>query len=439
MAGDPTNTSWVESANRAHNGFPLQHLPLCVFRDPRSAQPHRIGVGIGNAILDLPAALDAGLLAPLDAPLREALRQPVLNNLLALGLDASAALRAALTGLLASGSAHAADGAALLVAQAQADYALPVAVGDYTDFLTSYHHALNVGTLFRPDAPVLPNFASLPIAYHGRASSVEVSGAPVYRPLGQFRASHHSPDIVFGPSRRLDFEMELGAYIGPGNQRGRAIPLAQADGHLAGLCLLNDWSARDLQAWESQPLGPFLGKNFLTTVSPWVVSPHALAPYRTAPSPRRATDPAVLGYLAHGGDASLATFAIQTEVHLRTAQMRAQGLDAHLIARADFARDTSWTFAQMVAHHTINGCNLRPGDLLGSGTISGPTPGTEGSLLEMTQGGQRPLRLPTGETRQFLDDGDEVVLSAFCERPGLPRLSFGECRGTVLPADSAVA
>lgn len=323
------------------------------------------------------------------------------------------------------------------MAQADAQFGLPAVIGDYTDFLTSYHHAHNVGTLFRPDAPVLPNFSSLPIAYHGRSSSIEVSGAPVYRPNGQYRATHHGTDIVFGPSRRLDLEMELGAFIGRGNARGHPIAVDEAGEHLAGLCLLNDWSARDIQAWESQPLGPLLGKNFVSTISPWVVSPLALAPYRTAPAPRRPQDAPLQPYLRYAGDTSLAALEIHVEVRLGTARMRARGLPPRTVSTALFSRDCDWTFDQMIAHHTINGCNLRPGDLLGSGTISGPDAGTEGSLLELTHGGKRPLDLGEGETRTFLEDGDEVVLTAYCERPGLPRIGFGECRGVVQPATAA--
>jgi fumarylacetoacetase len=426
--------SWVESANIDGNGFPLQNLPLCVFRKAGTTQAWRIGVGIGDSILDLPATLQEGLLPGLGAELEAALMQPVLNRYFALAQPASARLRQSLTALLSIDAPTAGPCAAHLLPQAQAEFGLPALIGDYTDFLTSFNHAFNVGTLFRPDSPVLPNFSSLPIAYHGRSSSIEVSGAPVYRPHGQFRASHNSPDIVFGASKRLDFEMELGAFIGKGNDRGHPIAVDDADAHIAGFCLLNDWSARDIQSWESQPLGPFLGKNFVSTISPWVVVSEALAPYRTAPLARRAEDGAVQDYLRYKRDTALAALEIFTEVRLSTARMRANADTPHVISKALFSRDSHWTFAQMVAHHTVNGCNLRPGDLLGSGTLSGPVPGTEGSLLELTHGGKKPLQLPGGETRTFLQDGDELSLSAFCERPGLPRIAFGECRGTVQPA-----
>ena len=426
--------SWVESANVAGNGFPLQNLPLCVFRRAGTQQVFGIGAGIGDYIFDLREALHCGLFAGIDSALANALIEPVLNAYFTLGQQAEVALRTRLINLLTAGSEDESNCLAYLVRQDEVEFSLPAVIGDYTDFLTSYNHAYNVGTLFRPDSPVLSNFSSLPIAYHGRSSSIEVSGAPVYRPNGQFRASHNSPEILFGPTRRLDLEMELGAFIGKGNARGTPIPVDVADSHIAGLCILNDWSARDIQSWESQPLGPFLGKNFVSTISPWVVSLQALEPYRTAPLMRRPEDPPLQAYLQNNEDSSLSAFEIFVEVRLRTARMTASGLQAQTISKALFSRDSYWTFAQMIAHHTINGCNLRSGDLLGSGTISGPGPGTEGSLLELTQGGKLPVHLPAGETRTFLEDGDEVTLTAFCERPGLPRIGFGECRGIVQAA-----
>ena len=424
--------SWVQSANRDDADFPLAHLPLCVFRPAGTDAIARIGVGIGQEVFDLRRAWRLGLLDTLAPELRRACAAPSLNVLFAAGRAASRALRAALTALLQEGAPDQERSASCLLPQSQAAFELPAQVGDYTDFLASYNHAHNVGSLYRPDNPVLPNFSSLPVAYHGRASSLVVTDEPVCRPQGQFRAAPQDTATVFGPSRKLDFEMELGVFVGPGNARGHAIAVDAADAHVAGFCVLNDWSARDLQEWESQPLGPFLGKNFATTLSPWVVSPEALEPYWVEIA--RPASPPLKDYLRHAPSSSRASFEIVTEVRLCTQRMRAQGQAAQLIATALFSRDIVWSFAQMIAHHTVNGCKLRPGDLLGSGTVSGPTPGSEGCLLELTRGGRAPLTLANGETRTYLQDGDEIVLTAFCARPGLPRIGFGECRGRIVPA-----
>jgi fumarylacetoacetase len=309
---------------------------------------------------------------------------------------------------------------------------LPATIGDYTDFFVSIHHATNVGKLFRPDSPLLPNYKWVPIGYHGRASTVRPSGVPVRRPNGQRKRPDETAPS-FGPCRNLDYELELGVWIGPGNEQDTPIPIGRAAEHVAGYCLLNDWSARDVQAWEYQPLGPFLSKSFATTVSPWLVTPEALAPFRTAQPARPAGDPAPLPYLLDEADQREGAFEIELEVLLRTERMRAAGRKPHRLSLGS-TRHMYWTVAQLVAHHTSNGCNLRPGDLFGSGTISAPTPDGYGSLLEITRGGQESVALPDGETRAFLEDGDEIVLRARARREGAAPIGFGECRAVVLPA-----
>lgn len=422
---DPAQASWVPSAQRPGGDFPLQNLPHGVFRRHGSAEPWRGGVAIGDEILDLQAALAAGLFGPGVREAAAAAAGPTLNPLMALGPAAWRALRLALWQLLRADSPQAALAAGCLVPQAQADMALPAAVGEFADFFSSWHHMVNAGRIFQPDAPPLPNFRWLPIAYHGRASTVAVSGTPVRRPWGQTRAPGTEAP-VHAPVQRLDHELELALWVGPCNAHGQPVPVADAEGHLFGVGLLNDWSARDVQAWESMPLGPFLAKNFHTSVSPWIVTLQALAPYRCA-LPRTAEDPPTLPHLQAGG---LAGIDIQLQALLCTAQGGAQEMP---ISRSSF-RHAYWAPAQMLAHHTEGGCALRPGDLLGTGTQSGPADGEQGCLLELTQGGRRPLKLPSGERRLWLQDGDTVVLRAWCERPGAARIGFGECRGTVLPA-----
>jgi fumarylacetoacetase len=424
--------SWVASAHDEGTDFPLENLPLCVFRRAGSAQDWRIGSAIGSQILDLRQAVETGLLTGLPAALIEACGQASLNALFGLGTDSVRALRLKLQALLADVAEDRQRTQTCLVPQVDAEHALPMQVGDYTDFLSSYNHAYNVGMMLRPGEPVLPNFHTIPIAYHGRSSSLLVSGEPVYRPRGVQRVAHGSNETRFGPTARMDLEVELGAFIGPGNARGRSIPVDDADQHVLGLCVLNDWSARDIQSWETQPLGPFLGKNFATTLSPWVVCIDALEPYNVAPAARRAEAPPLQAYLQTSAESR--TYEIHLETHLSTQKMRDSGLAAVLVSRSLFSRDSVWTFAQMVAHHTVNGCNLRTGDLLGSGTLSGPEPGSEGCMLELTRGGNEPLALPGGESRRFLEDGDEVTITAFCERPGLARIGFGRCVARIAPA-----
>jgi fumarylacetoacetase len=386
--------------------FPIENLPFGVFR--HDAEPH-IGVAFEDHILDLHACTDAGLL---DEP---SLLQPRLNAFMARGREAARATRTRVAELLMRGSAD-----EHLVPRSGAEMLMPVAVGDYTDFYASVHHATNVGSMFRPDNPLLPNYKWLPIGYHGRASSIVVSGTPVRRPNGQTRDGEAPP--LFGPSKRLDYEMELGMVIGQGNTLGEPIPAGDALEHVFGFCLVNDWSARDIQTWEYQPLGPFLAKNFATSISPWIVTIDALEPFRTHAYERAEGDPEPLPYLRDD-----VGFDINVEVWLRTAKMT----DPVRLSRGNF-RDMYWTVAQLIAHHTSNGCNLVPGDLLASGTISGTTKDSRGSLLELAWRGTEPLQLPTGETRKFLEDGDEVILRAYCEREGHATIGFGECRGVVV-------
>jgi fumarylacetoacetase len=434
---DPDLRSWVESANAAGGDFPIQNLPFGVFRARGRTEPACIGVAIGEHILDLDRCRRAGLLGGLPPGVEEACGAPLLNPLMALGRSPAAALRRRLSEILRSDATGAARDQALLFPLAEAELLLPAAVGDYTDFYASVFHATSVGRLFRPENPLLPNYKHVPIAYHGRSSSLVASGTSFHRPRGQTKEpAAESP--AFGPSRRLDCELEVGFFVGAGNELGRAIPIGEAEEHIFGCSLVNDWSARDIQAWEYQPLGPFLAKNFATTVSPWVVTLEALAPFR-APAFRRPTgDPEPLPYLSSPRDAEEGGLDIHLEIHLRSEAMRRRGLEPVRLSRST-CRDLYWTPAQMLAHHTSNGCNLRPGDLIASGTVSGAGEGSAGSLLELTHGGSRPLRLPAGEERTFLADGDEVILKAWCEREGCARIGFGECRGVVRPALEGVA
>ena len=422
---DPHLASWVPGANQAGGDFPIQNLPFCVFRPHGAYEPFRGGVAIGDMVLDLRAACGLGVFHGLAGQAAEAACAGALNGLMAMGPVAWSALRLALSRLLRAGACEADSLQACLVAQTAAEYAVPAQIGDYTDFLTSVHHMRNAGRIFQHDAPDLPHFKWLPIAYHGRSSSVEVSGASFHRPLGQTRPAG-ADQPVFGPSKRLDYEMELGFFVGAGNQRGEPILIDDAEHHVFGMCLLNDWSARDVQAWEAMPLGPFLAKNFMTSISPWIVTMEALAPYRCA-LPREAGDPPTFAHLQPRGGHAQSGVDIQLEVRLQTAASRANEMR---LSRSSF-RHCYWSPAQMVAHHTENGCNLRPGDLLGTGTQSGPGDGEQGCLLELTEGGRKPLTLPNGDTRTFLEDGDTVILRAWCERDGHARIGFGECRGTV--------
>jgi fumarylacetoacetase len=428
---DPALRSWVESANSPDADFPLQNLPFGVFRRHGSDEPFRGGVAIGDQILDLAAAQKVGAFAEDAAAAATACGQSTLNAFMALGPDAWSALRLTLSRTLRLGAPEASALGSCLVPQSEAEYAVPAQIGDYTDFYTSIHHATNVGRLFRPDNPLLPNYKWVPIGYHGRASTIGVSGQTFPRPVGQTMApGSQTPD--FGPSKRLDYELEVGVFVGVGNNQGERITLQEAERHVFGLCLLNDWSARDIQAWEYQPLGPFLSKNFASTISPWIVTLEALAPYRLAWT-RAEGDPQPLAYLDSLDTRERGAIDIQLEVALETEAMGRERHPAARLACTSF-KHSYWTVSQMVTHHTVNGCGLKPGDLLGSGTESGPTPEEAGSLLELTVGGKQPVQLPNGETRSFLEDGDTVILRAWCEKPGAARIGFGECRSTVLPA-----
>jgi len=428
-------TSWVGTANEPDSGFPLQSLPFCAFTSTPDATPH-LGIGIGAFILDLHHLSEAKLLAELPTNLQTACMASTLNSLMRCSPVAWSALRKRLTDLLITIEPRSDRNtdqqrlvASLMLPQAKAIFHKPVATENYTDFYASLHHATNVGKLFRPDAPLLPNYPWLPIGYNGRASSLIISGTPIRRPHGQLKLTDPTP--VFQPTNQLDYELEVAAYIGTGNPLGTPIPIADAPAHLFGLSLLNDWSARDIQSWEYQPLGPFLGKSFATSLSPWVIPIEALAPNRTPLAPRPATNPAPLPYLTEPAAAS--GFDVTLEVLLSTAHMREHNLPPTPLSTSNL-RDLYWSFAQMIAHHTSNGCNLLPGDILASGTISGPNPASEGCLLELTRRGTVPLQLPNGELREFLADGDEIILRGTCQRAGLPTITLGECRGTILPA-----
>ena len=428
-------TSWVESAARSDTDFPVQNLPLGCYRV--GGETGRPGVAIGDDILDLAAASEVNLMSPdIAALVTRCVDEQALNPLLAAGADAFGLLRQEVSRLLRTGTPEGERArlvrARLLVPIAHADLLLPARIGDYTDFYASIAHATNVGSMFRPDNPLLPNYKYVPIGYHGRASSIVPSGTAVRRPEGQSREDAAAPPLV-GPTGRLDYEMEVGAVIGSGNRLGTTIPIADAERHVAGLCLVNDWSARDIQSWEYQPLGPFLAKNFATTVSPWIVSLQALAPFRVPAYARPAGDPAPLPYLSDATNERAGGVDITLEVLLSSARMRDEGTRAVRVSLGSFTA-MYWTIAQLVTHHASNGCDLRPGDLLASGTVSGPSPESRGCLLERTWRGTEPLALPGGEVRRFLEDGDEVVFRGTCRAPAAVAIGFGECRGVVVPA-----
>ncbi len=422
---NPDASSWVPGADE-HAEFPIQNLPLGVFS--LGTGDRRIGCAIGDFILDLAALAEKGMIS---GPFAAALGSDRLNPLFALPGEDRLALRHATFALLTSMAGRVRIEGDLHPA-VDCTMHLPCAIGDYTDFYVGIHHATNIGRQFRPDNPLLPNYKYVPIGYHGRASSVRASGEPVIRPKGQRKPPDaDAPD--YGPCRRLDYELELGVWIAGENGIGETVAIGSARERIAGLCLLNDWSARDLQAWEYQPLGPFLAKNFLTTVSPWVVTAEALAPFGVAQQPRPAGDPRPLPYLWDEADQASGALAVELEVHLSTAAMRQAGRPAVRLSHGP-AGNMYWTMAQMIAHHASSGCNLRPGDLLGTGTISGTTRDSFGSLMEISAGGSDPVSLADGEQRAFLADGDEIVMSAFARRAGYRSIGFGRCAGMVLPA-----
>ena len=427
--------SWVESANDRTTDFPIQNLPFGVFQRSDHA-PARVGVAIGEQILDVNTAHGLGLFTGPARAGAAACAGGTLNPLMALGADVRHALRTGLVDVLRSDTdagARARDAARdVLVAAADVEMLVPAEIGDYTDFYASIHHATNVGSMFRPDNPLLPNYKHVPIGYHGRASSIGVSGGTVRRPSGQVKADA-DPAPTFGPTKRLDYELEIGAYVGPGNALGEPVPIEQAEDHIFGLCLVNDWSARDVQAWEYQPLGPFLAKNFATTVSPWIVTLEALAPFRAPAFQRAAGDPTPLPYLNSSDNETSGAIDVRLEVWLRTERMRREDMAAMKVSTVSFT-EMYWTIAQLLTHHASNGCNLRSGDLIASGTVSGATKDSRGCLLELTWRGAEPITMPTGEQRRFLEDGDEVVFRGHCEREGFARVGFGECRATVVSA-----
>jgi fumarylacetoacetase len=421
---DPSRISWVQGAAPGSD-FPVQNLPLGIFSEAKGLR--RPGVAIGDYILDLASAADF-----FDEAWREDLSQPVLNAWLSRGPEAHRALRHRLFELLTD-ERYRDDLEVSLLGQSEVRLHVPCLIGDYTDFYVGIHHATNVGKQFRPDNPLLPNYKYVPIGYHGRASSIRASGEPVIRPNGQSKP----PDAdapEYGPCRRLDYELELGIWIGRGNELGQSIPLDEAGQHIAGYCLLNDWSARDLQAWEYQPLGPFLAKNFLTSVSPWIVSADALEPFRSSTPPRPQGDPEPLPYLDNEADRQSGGLSIQLQVTLTTEQMRRSGIEPFVLSRGRADAAMYWSAAQIVAHHSSNGCNLQPGDLIGTGTLSTDSDQGLGSLLEISRGGKQPVKLRSGEARGFLEDGDEICLTAWCEGEGAVRIGLGECVGRVVSA-----
>jgi len=429
---NPSLTSWVASANQENTDFPIQNLPFAIFRRAGSSEAFRGGVAIGDQVLDLGAAKGSGVFNGLAQAALAVCDNPELNGFMAMGKEAWSALRLALSEALTSGSDAEAKLADCLISQDDVEYSMPCRIGDYTDFYTSIHHATSVGSLFRPDNPLLPNYKWIPIGYHGRSSSIEVSGHDFKRPKGQLKPPTAEVPVL-SPCKRLDYEMEVGIYIGKGNDLGDIINLDNAEDHVFGMCLFNDWSARDIQGWEYQPLGPFLAKNFVSTVSPWIVTTEALAPYKTTWT-RDEADPQPLPYLESDANRTGGSFDIQLEVQLETEKMRAAGEPASHLSLSNF-KHSYWTVAQMVAHHTVNGCNLQPGDMFGSGTQSGPNPEEAGSMLELSNGGKQTITLDNEETRTFLEDGDCVIMRGWCQKDGAARIGFGEVSATVLAAD----
>lgn len=425
---DPQLRSWVESANSDETDFPIQNLPFGVARKLGSSDPFACMVAIGEFALNLKALHHTGVLT---SEALDACQSSTLNDFMSLGQAAWSGLRSDLSHLLAAGVSDPAAVEKCLVAQSDLEYSLPATIGDYTDFYTSIHHATNIGRLFRPDNPLLPNYEWVPIGYHGRSSSIGVSGQEFHRPRGQLKLPDSDEPIV-DACRRLDYELEVGIFVGAENQLGQPVSIDQAESHVFGLCLLNDWSARDIQAWEYQPLGPFLAKSFASTISPWIVTMEALAPFRS-PFSRAEAHPSPLPYLTSEENSSRGAVDMRLEVLIQTAQMKNSRMPPERLSKSNFT-DSFWTVAQMLTHHTVNGCNMKPGDLFGSGTMSGSVEGSQGALIEITNGGSKPVTLGSGEQRTFLEDGDTILLKARCERDGAASIGFGDCAGTVLPA-----
>ena len=424
-------TSWVESANIKGCDFPIQNLPFAEFRTKNTNEKFRGGVAIGDQVIDLAKLSHLNIFTGDAKTALDAASESTLNTFMGLGKQYWSALRLALSKALREGAQQQKEMQSTLIAQADIEFSLPCRIGDYTDFYTSIYHATAVGSLFRPDNPLLPNYKWVPIGYHGRSSSIDVSGQTFHRPKGQTKA----PDAdtpSFGPCKRLDYELELGIYLGKGNALGDAIAIENAENHVFGFCVFNDWSARDLQAWEYQPLGPFLAKNFASTVSPWIVTTEALAPFRTSWT-RDENDPQPMPYLESAANREQGAFDIQMDVKIQTQKMRDENHQPKQVSASSF-KHSYWTVAQMVTHHTVNGCNFMPGDMLGSGTQSGPTHKEAGSLLELSRGGKEKITLSNGEQRSFLEDGDNVIMRGWCEKPGYARIGFGSVESTVLPA-----
>jgi fumarylacetoacetase len=431
---DPNLKSWVESANDPNTDFPIQNLPFCGFEYPGSDGGLGIGVAIGDKVLDFSGCEEAGLIGDKNLAESVGLTFGDLNELMRVGdMSFLAPLRKIAMDLLSENASHIDKVASLLFSRDEIRIRRPFRIGDYTDFYCSIYHATNVGSMFRPDNPLLPNYKYVPIGYHGRASSIVISGTDIRRPKGQNRTDQEAPP-VFIPCKSLDYEMELGFFVGKGNELGSSIPIGQAEEHIFGVCLVNDWSARDIQAWEYQPLGPFLAKNFATTISPYVVTMEALAPFRTKAFERPEGDPQPLDYLNDTQNQKFGGLDINLEVYIQTEKMRNENIEPHRLSRSN-TKDLYWTIGQMLTHHASNGCNLQTGDLIASGTVSGKEKNERGCLLELTWRGTEPLTLPSGETRRFLEDGDEVIMKGFCEREGFRRIGLGECRGRILPAD----
>jgi fumarylacetoacetase len=429
---DPKLKSWVESANDPNSDFPIQNLPFGVFKRKGAEEEPHVGVAIGDHIVDVAACRGEGLFKGQTFTAALSCEVASINALMGLGADVWSPFRRRISELLDADKADAATRQAVeksLVPMAAADMLMPVAIGDYTDFYASVFHATNVGSMFRPDNPLLPNYKYIPVGYHGRASSIVVSGTTVHRPSGQTK-NDDAEAPSFGTSKLLDYELEVGFFVGPGNVLGEPVSIGDAESSIFGLCLVNDWSARDIQKWEYQPLGPFLAKSFKTTISPWIVMLEALEPFRVPAFDRPAGDPQPLPHIDSSANRERGGIDLTLEVYLATPKMRVEKVAPLRISCGNF-KDMYWTIAQMLTHHASNGCNLRPGDLLASGTVSGDSEDSRGCLLELTWRGTNPIQLPTGEERRFLQDGDEVIIKGFCERDGFARIGFGECRGVI--------
>lgn len=428
---NPDLKSWIDSANEPNADFPIQNLPFGAFKTPKNFAPH-LCVAIGDKALDLTSIALNNLLDVSDA-IRAACAKGFLNQLMSLGNDAASELRLALSKALRIDAPKDLQEKIKhhLFERDKIEMLNPVRIGDFTDFYASIYHATNVGTMLRPENPLLPNYKYVPIAYHGRASSIVISGRKIRRPNGQVN-SDDKLEPKFIPSRRLDYEAEIGFFVGASTGFGQVIPIREAESHIWGACIVNDWSARDIQRWEYQPLGPFLSKNFATSISPWVVTMEALAPFRTKAFERPAGEPKILPYLYSPENAQKGGIDIVIEVYIRTNQMQKQGVPPFRLSRGNF-KDMYWTPAQMLAHHSSNGCNFHSGDLFASGTVSGKTREEAGCLLERAWRGEEPIELPTGEKRSFVEDGDEIIIKAYCEKEGARRIGFGECSGIIIP------